>query len=298
MDMTEAVQQLSVASVRPNPNQPRKIFDEAGIADLALSIDRQGLLQPITVRPVADGAYEIVAGERRWRAHCHLGRETVPAVVRTMTDDEMADAAIVENLQRKDLQPIEEAMAYQARLDTGITVEELAERLGLKQAWRITERTALLKLLPELLEALRIGILSPSQATELSRHPDNDQRILFGAIKGGKCETYAALRLVSQALFDRRNQTTMFTDTGCKPKLQARAEERVTQRISKLVAFVKASFDRDGQPDLAQHLPASKAESFAIELDLVERHIKALRLSLLASSVLGAAASPPQKATA
>jgi len=290
---TEPVRALATADVRPNPNQPRKVFDEDSIRDLAKSISSNGLIQPITVRPVDDGKFEIVAGERRWRAHCHMGLETISAVVRVMTDDQMADAAIVENLQRKDISPIEEAMAYQARLDTGLTVEDLAGRLGLKQAWRITERTSLLKLLPELLEALRLGILSPSQAFELSRHTTVDQRILFAAIRAGKCESYAALRLVSQSLLDHRNQTTMFADTATKTPAQQRAESTVAARISKFVAFVKASFDRDGQPDIAKHLTPAKAEAFAAELDMVERHIKALRLSLLASSVTGAMTSNP-----
>src|ERR1035437_9967910 len=133
---------LPISCVHPNPDQPRKRFDPDALAELAESIRQNGLIQPITVRALGDGQYMIVAGERRYRAHLLAGLDTIDANLVEISDAERDILAIVENLQRENISPLEEGRAFQKILDTGISADKLAERLGLKQAWRVTERTA------------------------------------------------------------------------------------------------------------------------------------------------------------
>ena len=123
------VVRLPLASIRPNPRQPRKRFAEESLKELADSIREKGLLQPLLVRPQGDG-YELVAGERRYRAALMAGLQEVPAVVKDLTDREALELALVENLQREDLSPVEEARGYQALLEMGLTQEEVARRVG------------------------------------------------------------------------------------------------------------------------------------------------------------------------
>ena len=157
---------LPLASIRPNPRQPRKRFAEESLKELADSIREKGLLQPLLVRPQGDG-YELVAGERRYRAALMAGLQEVPAVVKDLTDREALELALVENLQREDLSPVEEARGYQALLEMGLTQEEVARRVG-KARSTVANALRLLQLPPEALEAL----LQPSPLPE---KPPQDQ---------------------------------------------------------------------------------------------------------------------------
>ncbi len=124
---------IPIDLVQRNPQQPRKHFDEADLSELASSIKTHGVLQPILVRPIADGRFEIVAGERRWRAAQRAGLHTIPAVIRELNEVEVLEIAIVENVQRADLNPIEEAQGFQALIDRfGRTQEEIADAVGIK----------------------------------------------------------------------------------------------------------------------------------------------------------------------
>ena len=133
-DNTTEVQNLStlrVAEIEPNREQPRKSFDDGAIAALADSIREHGMIQPILVRPLENGSYQIVAGERRWRAARMLGLEEVPVTIRAMSDQETMQIALIENLQRENLNPIEEAQGYQELLDQfGMTQECIAQIVG------------------------------------------------------------------------------------------------------------------------------------------------------------------------
>jgi len=127
----EEIVNLDVESVVPNQYQPREVFDPAALEELVESIQQNGILQPIIVRPTAEGTYELVAGERRWRAAQHLGLPSVPAIVRTIEDDQMLQLALVENLQREDLNPMEKARAFRLLIDQfGLTQTETAQRVG------------------------------------------------------------------------------------------------------------------------------------------------------------------------
>lgn len=166
------LEDIPVGSVRPNPNQPRVHFDEESLAELAESIREIGVLQPILVRPTADGVYELIAGERRWRAARRAGLTVVPAVVRTTNDLESVERALVENLHRADLTPLEEAAAYQQLIeDFELTHEQVATRVG-KSRSAVTNTLRLLSLPASIQPLLADGRLSAGHARALLGTPD------------------------------------------------------------------------------------------------------------------------------
>ncbi len=165
------LQELPVAAIRPNPYQPRDRFDEEGIGALADSIREVGLLQPVLVRPAGDG-YELVAGERRWRAAHRAGLQMIPAIVRQTEDRRALQAALVENLQRDDLNPLEEAAAYQQMIeDFSMTHEQVATTIGKSRA-AVSNTLRLLQLPPSIQRALREDRLSMGHARALLGTPD------------------------------------------------------------------------------------------------------------------------------
>jgi ParB family chromosome partitioning protein len=158
--------------VQRNPQQPRKHFNEAELSDLSASIKTHGILQPILVRPIADGKYEIVAGERRWRAAQRAGLHSIPAVIRELNEVEVLEIAIVENVQRMDLNPIEEAQGFQALIDRfGRTQQEIADAVG-KSRPHIANMLRLLQLPDDLQEMVRDGRLSSGHARAILTAPD------------------------------------------------------------------------------------------------------------------------------
>jgi ParB family chromosome partitioning protein len=160
--------QVPVDQIRPNPFQPRRDFDPLALEELAASIRRHGLVQPVTVRPAPDGhGYQLVAGERRLRAAKLAGLPTVPAVVRPCTERELLEIALIENLQREDINAIEAAVAYRRCLDEfGLTQEELAQQLGKSRA-AVANTLRLLKLAPAVQAAIAAGRLSEGHGRAL-----------------------------------------------------------------------------------------------------------------------------------
>ena len=166
-------QVLPIERVQPNPDQPRREFVPEALDQLAQSIRQKGIVQPLIVRAIGDGAqYEIVAGERRWRAAQIAGLHEVPVVVREFTDVEVLEIAIIENIQREDLNPIEEAMAYRQLIDRfGHTQEKLAEALS-RSRTHVTNLLRLLTLPESVQEKLRSGDLTAGHARALVSTPD------------------------------------------------------------------------------------------------------------------------------
>lgn len=157
-------QQLPIHKVEPNPHQPRHDFDEEELQNLADSITEHGVVQPLTVREVAGGYYQIIAGERRWRAARLAGLTEVPAVIIEADDKKTMELALIENLQRQDLNPVEEALGYQVLMeDHGMTQEETAKRVG-KSRPTVANALRLMQLCPEVLELVRTGQLSAGHA--------------------------------------------------------------------------------------------------------------------------------------
>lgn len=155
---------LPIAEIEPNRDQPRKQFDDAALSELSASIAQHGVLQPLLVRPMAGGGYQIVAGERRWRASRMAGLSEVPAVIREMTDQQAAELALIENLQREDLNPMEEALGYQTLMQTyGMTQEEAAKTVN-KSRPAVANALRLLHLPQEIAELVAGGQLSAGHA--------------------------------------------------------------------------------------------------------------------------------------
>ena len=176
-----ALVEITTASVTPNPNQPREHFDEEALVELAASIAEMGVLQPVLVRPLTDDEsddqrYELVAGERRWRAAQRAGLATIPAIVRRTSDLSSVEQALVENLHRQDLGPLEEAGAYQQLIeDFGLTHEQLSTRVG-KSRSAITNTIRLLSLPPTVQSMLNDGQLSAGHARALLGTPDRSRQ--------------------------------------------------------------------------------------------------------------------------
>ncbi len=170
------LRELDVTQIEPNPDQPRAKFDAAALDALAGSIASVGLLQPLIVRPLEDGRYELVAGERRWRAAQKAGIDRVPAVVRTSPEDERLQAALIENMVREDLNPVEEARACAALVDDlGISKEELARRVGRSRA-AISNLIRLLDLPDPVLSLLERQELTEGHGRAILQVSDQDRR--------------------------------------------------------------------------------------------------------------------------
>ena len=158
------LEEVPVGAITPNPRQPRQVFDQDTLAELAASIGTVGLLQPVVVRKLGSGRYELIMGERRWRASQLAGAEVIPAIVRDTSDDDMLRDALIENLHREQLNPLEEAAAYQQLLDDfAATHEELARRVGRSRP-HISNTIRLLNLPPAVQKRVAAGVLS-AQAT-------------------------------------------------------------------------------------------------------------------------------------
>jgi ParB family chromosome partitioning protein len=165
------LQEIPVAAIRPNPQQPREHFDEESMAALAESIREVGVLQPVLVRAGGDG-FELIAGERRWRAARRIGLQTIPGIVRTADDAAMLQQAIVENVQREELNPLEEAAAYQQLIeDFSLTHDDVASRVG-RSRTSITNTLRLLQLPPAIQRYVKEGSLRMGHARALLGTPD------------------------------------------------------------------------------------------------------------------------------
>jgi ParB family transcriptional regulator, chromosome partitioning protein len=181
------LRELPVELIRPNPDQPRSRIDEAAIRDLAASVAAAGIVQPLLVRPVADGTYELIAGERRWRAAQAAGLEQVPAVVRDQEDAERLQTALVENMAREDLNPVDEARACATLVeDLGLSKEELARRVGRSRA-AVSNLIRLLDLPDDVIDLLRSGELSEGHGRAIlqARGVDVRRRLARDAVSGG-----------------------------------------------------------------------------------------------------------------
>lgn len=165
---------IKIMDIEPNRDQPRKHFDEQALSELADSISKHGVIQPLLIRPIHDGSYQLVAGERRWRAARIAGLTEVPVVIKELSDEDSMAIALIENLQREDLNPVEEAQGLKALMDTlSLTQEEVAERLG-KSRPAIANSVRLLKLPNEVLDLMIDGKISAGHARALLPIEDKD----------------------------------------------------------------------------------------------------------------------------
>lgn len=226
---------IEVARIRPNPKQPREVFDEDEMAELIHSVREIGILQPIVVRPVGPDAYELIMGERRWRASQAAGKQTIPAVVRHTADEDLLRDALLENLHRSELNPLEEAAAYQQLLeDFGISQEQLAQRIGRSRP-QISNTLRLMRLPAGVQRRVAAGVLSSGHARALLSLEDEPQM------------EELAQRIVAEGLSVRsaEEQATLIKSGKSRPTV-SRETSRLpsTSRVQELDEYAEALTDR------------------------------------------------------
>ena len=209
-----SVSRLPINDIEPNRDQPRKIFDEEALGELAKSIADHGVIQPLLVRPMTDGSYQLIAGERRWRASRMAGLTEVPVVIREMSDSEAMELALVENLQREDLNPIEEARGFQLLMETyALTQEQAASRVG-KSRPAVANAMRLLLLPDDVLQMVETGVLSAGHARALLGLPQSDDMVAL------------AKQIVEKGLSVRETERLVKTAAQDKPKREKRVKKR------------------------------------------------------------------------
>ena len=208
------LEDLPVGSIVPNPHQPRVHFDEESLTELSASVREIGVLQPVLVRPTGDGTYELIAGERRWRAARRAGLAVIPAIVRTTDDLGSVERALVENLHRQDLTPLEEAAAYQQLIeDFSLTHEQVATRVG-KSRSAVTNTLRLMSLPAGIQALLADGRLSAGHAKALLGTPD---RAFQEQLARRAASESWSVRMLEDAVRDRGSAGTETPETTATP---------------------------------------------------------------------------------
>jgi ParB family transcriptional regulator, chromosome partitioning protein len=262
------LRELPVDLIKPNPSQPRTRFDADSLSGLAASIETSGVVQPLLVRPLPDGSYELIAGERRWRAAQQAGLERVPAIVRESERAERLQVALIENVVREDLNPVDEARACAALVDDlGLSKEELARRIGRSRP-AVSNLIRLLELPDEALELLESGELTEGHGRALLGIRGNDARRRFGrdAAKGGWSvrETENRVKLASQPKSRRRREPVDADSAAAMREAADQLESglghevRVKPRGAEIVVEIHLS-DLDETLELARRLGSKGA---------------------------------------
>ena len=214
--------QVPLGSIRANTRQPRKRIDADGISGLADSVRAQGVMQPVVVRPAEGGGYELIAGERRWRAARSAGLATIPALIRESDDRESLVLALVENVAREDLSPIEEARAYAVLMDEfALSLGEVAERVGRSKP-TVSNRVRLLELPEDVLGLVERGLLTEGHARAILSVPDHDDRRAL------------ARKVVAQGLSVRATErAARWSGAQTKPRKAGRIDPTLAERAQK-----------------------------------------------------------------
>jgi len=241
-DALPGVHEVPIAAVRPNPRQPRAHFDEESLAGLTASIAELGVLQPVLVRPAEDGGYELIAGERRWRASKRAGLQNIPVVIREAdTDAALLEQALVENLHRADLNAMEEAAAYQQLIeDFGLTQEQVAKRVGKSRA-AVSNTLRLFQLPPAIQSLVAEGQLTAGHARALLGTPDRAYQAAL------------AQRIVREGLSVREAEEAVRARSGESPVPGSAATPETPQS--------------GAQPEVSRERRSGKADPAFLELE-------------------------------
>ena len=248
---TEESYEIAIDLIDPSSLQPRTLFDDAKLEELAKSISANGVVQPVLLRRKG-GRFELVAGERRWRAAQRAGLTRIPAVVQNVSDDKVLEIALIENIQREDLNPIEEARAYKKLIETlGLTQETVAERVGRDRSY-VTNYLRLLKLPDDIQQLLQIGRISTGHARTLlgAEHPDVQRRIARKVI-----EQDLSVRATEQ-MVRKAGEAAKREGASAKPRTQEvdanvrAAESKLRRRFGTRVRIVQAHGSSAGRIEL------------------------------------------------
>lgn len=235
---------IRLSQIEPDKNQPRKFFDEAALEELAASIKEHGLIQPIIVSPLEDDRYRIIAGERRWRACRLAGLEEIPALVREYTAQEISEVSLIENLQREDLNPIEEALGYRNLMELyGMTQEKIAQTVS-KSRSAIANTLRLLTLPEQILDFIKTGDLSAGHARTLIGLEDADQQLAL------------ANKMITDELSVRQAEE-LVKKSKKQPKAAPLPDPAVVQAIKELETRAASGV---GNKVLIRHKPDNKGK--------------------------------------
>lgn len=235
---------IRLSQIEPDKNQPRKFFDEAALEELAASIKEHGLIQPIIVSPLEDDRYRIIAGERRWRACRLAGLEEIPALVREYTAQEISEVSLIENLQREDLNPIEEALGYRNLMEVyGMTQEKIAQTVS-KSRSAIANTLRLLTLPEQILDFIKTGDLSAGHARTLIGLEDADQQLAL------------ANKMITDELSVRQAEE-LVKKSKKQPKAAPVTDPAVVQAIKELETRAASGV---GNKVLIRHKPDNKGK--------------------------------------
>jgi ParB family chromosome partitioning protein len=259
-------EEVAVGAIAPNPRQPRQFFDEEALEELAASITEVGLLQPVVVRKLGEGNYELVMGERRWRASQRAGLEYIPAIVRETPDTDMLRDALLENLHRQQLDPLEEAAAYQQLLDDfGATHEQLAQKVGRSRP-HISNTLRLLNLPPTVQKRIAAGVISAGHARALLglNDPQAQERLAQRIVAEG-----LSVRSVEEIVtFHKDEEETKKPRKAAGPRQVSPAIRHVADRLSDF-------FDTRVKIDLGKNNKGKIVLEFG-SIDDFERIVKAM----------------------
>lgn len=237
------MEELEVESIIPNPKQPRTIFDDDALEELADSIATLGLIQPITVRRESDGKYIIISGERRWRASRLAGRKTIPAYIREADDKELHEMALVENIQRQDLNAMEIAISLQRLIDEcGVTQEMVAQRVGKKRS-TVANYLRLVQMCPEVQAALKENQITMGHAKAIAGAPEESQPALVRKVVKKELSVRATEALVKK-LSEAKPATTEQEEEF--PEIYTRVVEKLSPLMGENIK-IKRSGDGSGK---------------------------------------------------
>lgn len=252
---------ININDIEPNRDQPRKDFDETALAELADSISQHGLIQPIVVKPTMDGTYSIIAGERRWRACRMAGITEVPVIIKVADEQSLMEIALIENLQREDLNAVEEALGYRSLIDGyGLTQDEVAKKMG-KSRSAVTNALRLLNLNEAELEALRRGTISAGHARALLSCDDEETRgkMLLAAADGASVRELekmaaAAKKAKPQKTAEKRQKPTFYSEVELSLKNELHRKVNIASKGNGKGTITIEFFSDDELSDFARRL--------------------------------------------
>ncbi|WP_455513322.1 ParB/RepB/Spo0J family partition protein [Porphyromonas sp.] len=265
-----SIQELSISLIQPNPNQPRHEFDEERLEELASSIRSLGLVQPITVQELGGGQYQIISGERRWRAAQRAGLERLPAYIRPVRAEELMELALVENIQREDLNAIEIALAYQQIIDLQqLKQEELAERVGKKRT-TVANYLRLLRLPAEIQLGLTQRLIDMGHARALLQIEDTERQLELYALIQQEQLSVRAVEELARAV-QQGGEELPSAKPASAPKPSARADYKILEQHLAQVFASRVTLRCNAQGKGRLTIPFSSDEELERIMQLLER---------------------------
>lgn len=265
-----SIQELSISLIQPNPNQPRREFDEERLEELASSIRALGLVQPITVQELGGGQYQIISGERRWRAAQLAGLERLPAYIRPVRAEELMELALVENIQREDLNAIEIALAYQQIIDLQhLKQEELAERVGKKRT-TVANYLRLLRLPAEIQLGLTQRLIDMGHARALLQIEDTERQLELYALIQQEQLSVRAVEELARAV-QQGGEELPTAKSASAPKPSVRADYKILEQHLAQVFASRVTLRCNAQGKGRLTIPFSSDEELERIMQLLER---------------------------